>query len=400
MEATVIVNALRSPMGRGEPGGAFERLDAAGLLAQVLVAVLEVTGLDPVLVDEMIVGNLWHPSGGAGASAGIGRAARAAAGLPEHLPVTTVGRRAGTGGHLIHRAVEAVRSGKRELVLVGGVELVSALPAGVSRLVRYLFGQDEIHQAPEVVQQVLAAERTAARRGFDRQQLDDYAARSGQRAAEVAAMAEFRPEIAPVSVRHAHDTTTVTADETVGARCVVAQFPGGARCTAGHTLKAADGASAMIIASERRAAALGLRPRARFSALAEVPEAPVESGEGSVRATREVLARTGLPVDGLDHYEIGEDFASIPLAWQQEFDADPDRLNPRGGSISLGHPGCAAEVRSLVTMLGALDATGGRFGLQAMEGARGAGNAAIVERLPARRHEHIRTPRDSVAPTR
>jgi acetyl-CoA acetyltransferase family protein len=372
-------------MGRGEPGGAFERLDAAGLLAQVLVAVLEATGLDPVLVDEMIVGNLWHPAGGSRDSGGICRAARTAAGLPEHLPVTTVGRRAGTGGHLIHRAVETVRSGKRELVLVGGVELVSALPAGVSRLVRYLFGQDEIHRAPEVVQQVLAAERTAARRGFDRQQLDDYAARSRQRAAEVAAMEEFRPEIAPVSVRHAHDTTTVSADETVGARCVVAEFPeAGWHHTAGSTLKAADGASALIIASERRAAALGLRPRARFSALSEVAEDPAESGEGSVRATRKVLARTGLPVDDLDHYEIGEDFASIPLAWQQEFDADPDRLNPRGGSISLGHPGCAAEVRSLVTMLGALDATGGRFGLQAMEGARGAGNAAIVERLPAR----------------
>jgi len=390
MKPTVIVDAIRSPMGRGEPGGVFEMIDATALLGRA--------GVDPALVDDVIIGNLWHPDGG---STCVGRSAWSAAGLPETVPVTTVRRCAGPSQRLIHRAVEAVRAGKRDLVVVGGVESVSTVPSGSSRLVRYLFGQEEVHQAPEALQQWIAAERTAARRRLGRQQLDEYAARSRQRAAEVAAMKEFQPEIAPVAVRTSHYSTVVSADETVGTRgtrqrltacrplCydgeLASRFPEvGWHHTTRNTFTAADGAGAMIIASERRAAELGLRRRARFASLSEVAEDPAAAGEGSVHATRKVVARTGLSVADLDHYEIGEDFASIPLAWQQEFDADPDRLNPRGGAISLGHPAGASAVRSMVTMLGALDATGGRFGLQAMEGARGTANAVIVERLPAR----------------
>ena len=310
----------------------------------------------------------------------------------------TMARRRVSSQHVIHRAAERIRAGVDDLIIVGGVESMSQVPTSSSTLVHCRFGASEAGSAPANVGRGIVAELVAARWKLGRQQLDDYAARSRQRAEEVAAVGEFQPEIAPVTVWTSSSRSVVYADETVqsrGATENLATFPPlfhdreiesrfpeiGWHITEGNSSRWADGASAMIIASERRAAELGLQPWARFVALAESDDDLTTELCGPIRATRTVLKQSGIQVDDLDHYEISEAFASIPLAWQYEFAADSDRLNPRGGAIALGHPIGASGVRSMATMLNALEATGGRLGLQAMEGAGSTANVAIIEKL-------------------
>lgn len=384
MDSVVIVDAVRSPMGRGEPGGALAQLDPARLVGQIVRGQLDRTGLDASEVDEVIVA-------GPGLKSGI----RREAGLLSTVPVRTGGRCGGSSQRVIHDAVRRIQHRDSGVVIVAAAESMSRVPPGSTRLVHRLYGTRQARHTPEMAHRGLVAELVAARWQLGRRELDEYAARSRERAVAVSTMGEFGPEIVPVSVR----TSVVRQDETVLkiasglASCqplfyderTAQRYPGiGWHLTEGNSFQVADGASATLVAREDRAGDLGLRPRARFVAVGECAGDQSEAC-GPIRATQAVLRASGIDVAELDHYEIGETYASIPLAWQKAFDASPDLLNPRGGAISLGHPVGASGIRSMATMLNALEATGGRYGLQAMEGAGTAGDAAVIERVVPRR---------------
>jgi acetyl-CoA acyltransferase len=326
----------------------------------------------------------------------VGRNAVLGAGWPESVPGTTVDRQCGSSQQAVHFAAAGITSGQYDVVVVAGVESMSRVPMGANRLDADVYGPSvTARYAPGLVSQGVAAELVAARWKLSREQLDDYAARSHRLAAQAADSGGFDREIVPITLP---DGTCVTRDESIRRGTTVEKL-GGLRpafreeavarrfpeirwsITAGNSSQITDGASAVLLTSARAAADLGLTPRARFRGFAVCGDDPIAMLTAPIPVTRRVLDRAGLGIDDVDHYEVNEAFASVPLAWQAAFDADPDRLNPRGGAIALGHPLGASGARLLTTMLGALEATGGRLGLQTMCEAGGMANALLVERI-------------------
>ena len=389
LREAVILDAVRSPMGRGKPGGALSSVHPVELLAQVLTAVVARTGIDPGTVDDVLVGCV----GQAGEqSATPGRMAWLAAGFPASVPSVTIERKCGSGQQALDFAVQGVVAGAYELVLVAGVESMSRVPIGSARMGADPFGPSvQARYAPGLVPQGISADLVAQRYGLDRKALDAFAARSHARAAR----ADFAREIVPITTP---DGTVVRVDETIRPqttvdglaelRCAFAtpewrerfgelEF----RTTAGNSSQLTDGAAALLVASRERAEQLGLRPRARVHASAVCGDDPLLMLTGTIPATRRVLERAGLSLAEIDHIEVNEAFASVPLAWQAELGADAERLNPRGGAIALGHPLGASGCRLLTTMLHALEDDGGRWGLQTMCEAGGMANATVLERL-------------------
>jgi acetyl-CoA acyltransferase len=412
MHEAVIVEAVRTPVGRGKPGGALSGLHAVELLASALSALVTRSGVDPELVDDVLVGCVSQ----AGEQAACpGRLAWLAAGLPETVPATTIDRRCGSSQQAAHFAAQGVMSGAYDIAIAAGLESMSRVPMGSARM-----GQDghgpsaEARYAPGLVSQGVAAELMAAKWQLSRAQLDDYSARSHQRAEAAAAAGDFEPEIAPVRVPGPGGTVSadatadlvsadgtadlVSADETIRPGTTAEglarlkpsfrteemerRFPQiGWHVTAGNSSQLADAAAAVLVMSATRAAQLGLRPRARFHSFAICGDDPILMLSGPIPATEKVLRRAGLRIDDIDVAEINEAFAPVPLAWQAEFGFPGDRLNPRGGAIALGHPLGASGARLMTTMLNYLEATGGRYGLQAMCEGGGMANATIIERL-------------------
>lgn len=390
-ESAVIIDAVRSPMGKGKPGGALSSLHAVELLAQVLRGLMGRVDLDPALVDDVLIGCVSQAADQAGTP---GRWAWLAAGLPEHVPAVTIDRRCGSSQQALHFAAQGVIAGEYDVVVAGGIESMSRVPMGSARMGVDPFGPAHDRYAPGLVSQGISAELVASKWNLTREQLDEYAARSHARAAAVAAAGEFANEIVPISVGEG----VVSRDETIRPSTTVEKL--GAltpsfeqeamsrrfpqiqwHITAGNSSQLADGASAVLVTSERRAEELGLRPRARFHAFSLACDDPITMLSAPIPATRKVLQRAGLRASEIDHFEVNEAFASVPLAWQAELDVDPDLLNPRGGAIALGHPLGASGARLMTTMLGALEATGGRYGLQTMCEGGGMANATIIERL-------------------
>ncbi len=393
MDEAVLVDAVRSPMGKGKPGGALSGLHAVELLAQTISGLLARTGVDPGRVDDVVTGCVSQ----AGEQSGnVGRMAWLAAGLPEHVPAVTVERKCGSSQQAVHFAAAGIMSGEYDVVVVAGVESMSRVPMGSNRLDADVYGPGVTERyAPGLVSQGVAAELVAARWKQSREQLDEYAVRSHRLAGEAADSGGFDGEIVPITLP---DGTVVardesirrgtTADKLAGLKpafaddAVARRFPEiGWSVTAGNSSQITDGASAILLASERAATELGLRPRARFRGFAVCGDDPIAMLTAPIPATRRVLDRAGLALADVDHYEVNEAFASVPLAWQAEFDADPARLNPRGGAIALGHPLGASGARLTTTMLGSLEATGGRIGLQTMCEAGGMANALLLERI-------------------
>jgi acetyl-CoA acyltransferase len=399
MRDAVIVDAARSPMARGKqagngrPGGALCDLHPVELLGQTLKGLLDRNGFDPADVDDVIVGCVSQ----AGEQAGpTGRWAWLAAGLPEHVPSTTIDRRCGSSQQAADFAAMGVMTGVYDIVVAGGVESMSRVPMGTARI-----GQDwhgpSVNQryAPGLVSQGISAELIAARYDLSRHDLDLFSARSHQ----AAAAADFSSEIVPITVTHMDGSTTVVdSDETVRRQTTVEglaelrpafrsaemteRFPEIQwHITAGNSSQLTDGASALLIMSEERASQLRLTPRARFHAMAVASVDPITMLTGPIPATEKVLKKTGMAVDDFDHIEVNEAFAPIPLAWRQHFDADLKKMNPRGGAIALGHPLGASGGRLLGSMLVGLEQTGGRFGFQTMCEAGGMANATIIERI-------------------
>jgi acetyl-CoA acyltransferase len=390
LSTAVIVDAVRTPSGKGKPGGALSSVHPVDLLATTIEALITRTGLDPALVEDVIAGCAQQ----AGEQSGnIARNASLAAGLPEAVPATTINRQCGSSQQAAAFAAQGVMAGGYDVVIAAGVESMSAVPLGSSRPAS--LGQRNAARYPEgLVHQGISAELVAARWKLDRDELDAYSAESHRRAAATAAAGGFAGEIVPVPT----EAGAVSADETVRAGTtaialaalrpsfrtdeMAARFPEiGWEITPGNSSPLTDGASAVLIMSEDAARRLGMAPRARFHAFSVVGDDPLMMLTGPIPATRKVLARSGLSLEDIDVYEVNEAFAPVPLAWAAEFGADPARLNPRGGAIALGHALGSSGARLLVTLLNHLEQTGGRYGLQTMCEAGGMANATIIERL-------------------
>lgn len=388
-----ILDAVRSPMGRGKEGGALSSLHPIDLLAQTIKALVERNDVDPGTVEDVIVGCVGL---GGEQSATPGRVAWLGAGFPTHVPGVTIERKCGSSQQAADFAAFAVMAGMYDLVVVGGIESMSRVPMGSQRMGKDRFGKGVNERfAPGLVPQGISAELVAHKWGLDRAQLDEFAARSHRRAAAAARDGAFAAEIVPITL---YSGETVDRDETIRPATtpeVLAKlrpsfedprwserFPElSFQITAGNSSQLTDGASAMLIASEQGAARAGLRPRARFRGSAVVGDDPILMLSGPIPATRKVLAKTGLDVGEIDHFEVNEAFASVPLAWQLELGAADERLNPRGGAIALGHPLGASGSRLMTTMLHALEQTGGTLGLQTMCEGEGMANATIIERV-------------------
>ncbi|TNC25124.1 thiolase family protein [Amycolatopsis alkalitolerans] len=388
MSDAVIVAAVRTPAGKGKTGGALASVHPADLLAGVLRTVVARTGIDPALVEDVIVGCVQQ----VGAQSGnIARTAALAAGLPESVPATTINRQCGSSQQAAAFAAQGVLAGAYDIVIAAGVESMSTIQLGSSRPPG--MGERHASRYPEgLVHQGISAELVAARWKLGRAELDEFSAESHRRAAaawhagdfaaEVAGVAEAPGLVVDETVRH--DTT---ADALAGLRPsfrtdeMAARFPDIEwNVTPGNSSPLTDGASAVLIMSERRARSLGLCARARFHAFSVVGDDPLLMLTGPIPATRKVLDRAGMTIGDLDAYELNEAFACVPLAWLRETGADPARLNIHGGAIALGHALGSSGTRLLVTLLNVLESTGGRFGLQTMCEAGGMANATIIER--------------------
>jgi acetyl-CoA acyltransferase len=392
MPEAVIVDAVRSPMGRGKQGGALSTVHAVDLLAAVLTGLVERTGIDPGTVDDVMVGCV----GQAGEhSATPGRQAWLAAGYPVHVPSVTIERKCGSGQQALEFAVQSIVAGANDIVIAAGLESMSRVPMGSARMGADPHGPGVRSRFPDLVPQGVSAELVADKWGLTRAQLDEYSARSHERAAATAAAGGFDDEIVPVTTP---EGTVVSVDESIrpgttveklgtlkaafGTDQMHERFPSiDWKVTAGNSSQITDGASALLVMSAERAAALGLRPRARIVASSVVGDDPVLMLTGPIPATAKALARAGMTIDQIDAVEVNEAFASVPLAWQAEFGIDDDKLNPRGGAIALGHPLGASGARLMTTLLHHLEQTGGRYGLLTMCAAGGMANATIVERL-------------------
>jgi acetyl-CoA acyltransferase len=391
MTNAVIVDTVRTASGKGKPGGALSGVHPATLLATVLKAVQERSNLDPVIVDDVIAGCVTQALD---QSVNIARTALLTAGFPVSVPGTTVDRQCGSSQQAAHFAAQGVIAGAYDVVIACGVESMSRVPMGSAAGVGSPF-LPLAERFPSLPPQGIGAELIAARWKLSRQALDEFSATSHQRAAAAAAGGAFDREIVPVSLP---DGRLHTVDETVRSSTTVAGLAAlkssfyseemAARypeiswdITPGNSSPLTDGASAMLIMSEEKAAELGLTPRARFHSFAVSGSDPEIMLTGPIPATHKALKRSGLSIDDIDAYEVNEAFAPVPLAWAAEFNADPAKINPRGGAIALGHPLGASGTRLMTTLLHYLEDTGGRFGLQTMCEGAGMANVTIIERL-------------------
>ncbi|MFD1858335.1 thiolase family protein [Aeromicrobium camelliae] len=391
---TVIVDAVRTASGKGRSGGSLAEVHPVDLLAQTFQALLgRSPALDPAEVDDVIVGCVSQVGE---QSATPGRMAWLGAGFPAHVPATTIDRKCGSGQQAVHFGAQGIAAGSYDVVVAGGVESMSRVVMGSARMGADPYGSLVAERfAPGLVSQGVAAELVAERWKLDRGALDGLAVESHRRAAAALEGGQFSRETIPVST----PAGQVDRDETVRPGSSIEKlatlpgvfrtdeladrFPGvGWNVTAGNSSQITDGASALLLMSAERAAALDLTPRARIHTMAVVGDDPLLMLTAPIPATQRVLERSGLSLDAIDHVELNEAFASVPLAWMAEFpQVDPARVNPRGGAIALGHPLGASGARLMTTMLHALEDTGGRFGLQLMCEAGGMANATIIERL-------------------
>lgn len=392
MPHAVIVDVVRTPSGRGKAGGALSAVHPVDLVAGMLTALLERSGLESRQIDDVLMGCVSQV---ADQSLNIARQAVLAAGFDDTVPAVTIDRQCGSSQQAAHFAAQGVIAGAYDVVIAAGVESMSRVPLG-SNAHGGTVSHGVAHRYPDgLVNQGVSAELIAHKWGFSREQLDAYSAESHRRAADAWARGAFDSHVVPV---WGGGPEAVAFDETVRSGTTVeslsglkpafrtdelaARFPDlDWRITAGNSSPLTDAASAALIMSEEKAAELGLTPRARFHSFAVVGDDPMMMLTGPIPATRRILERSGLSIGDLDAYEVNEAFASVPLAWQRDLAADPEKLNPWGGAIALGHAVGASGTRLLGTLVSYLEATGGRYGLQTMCEGGGMANATIIERL-------------------
>ncbi|MEU7034366.1 thiolase family protein [Streptomyces sp. NPDC046237] len=389
MRDAVIVEAVRTPIGRGKASGALSEVHPVALLSHTLKALIERSGIDPALVDDVIGGTVDQVGEQA---MNTTRYAWLGAGFPESVPATTVDRQCGSSQQAVHFAAQGVLSGAYDIAVACGVESMSRVPMwsnvppGADP-----FGPGVAERYPEgLVPQGISAELIAAKWSIGREAMDEFAAASHAKAARSWEAGLFDAEVVPYGdVRRDESVRPTTTTEILAGLRPAFQDPGFAErfpqidwsVTAGNSSPTNDGASAVLVMAAETASRLGLRPLARLHSFAVTGSDPLLMLTGVIPATEKVLRRAGLGLDAIDLFEINEAFASVVLAWQQETGADPAKVNVHGGAIALGHPLGASGTRLTTTLVHALRARGARYGLQAMCEAGGLANAMIVEAL-------------------
>ncbi|MEU2157052.1 thiolase family protein [Streptomyces sp. NPDC019396] len=389
MRDAVIVEAVRTPVGKGKPNGALSGIHPVELLSHTLRTLVERGGIAPELIDDVIGGTVDQVGEQA---MNITRYAWLGAGLPESVPATTVDRQCGSSQQAVHFAAQGVMAGAYDAVVACGVESMSRVPMwsnvppGADP-----FGPGVAGRYPGgLVPQGISAELIAAKWSIGREAMDAFAVTSHQRAAQAWADGLFDAEVAPIGGLSTDESVRAgtTAEVLAGLRAsfqdpvFAERFPQIEwSVTAGNSSPVNDGASAVLITSAELAERLGLRPLARLHSFAVTGSDPLLMLTGVLPATEKVLKRAGLRLDDIDLFEVNEAFASVVLAWLQETGADPARLNVNGGALALGHPLGASGTRLMTTLVHAMRARGARYGLQSMCEAGGLANATILEAL-------------------
>ncbi|ETW24030.1 acetyl-CoA acetyltransferase [Mycobacterium gastri 'Wayne'] len=375
----MIVEAVRSAVGKRN--GGLSGMHAADLSAVVLNELLERTGVSPEIIDDVIWGCVSQVGD---QSSNIGRYAVLAAGWPESIPGTTVNRACGSSQQALDFAVQAVMSGQQDVVVAGGVEVMSRVPLGAARATGMPYGPKVLARYGDFsFNQGLSAEMIATKWGFSRGQLDEYSARSHELAAAAQDRGDFIDQIVPVFV---DEGTIVNVDEGVRRGTSVEKlaalkpaFVDDGVIHAGNSSQISDAAAALLVTTSAMALELGLTSIARYRAGAVTGADPVLMLTGPIPATEKVLRKSGVSLAEVGVFEVNEAFAPVPLAWLAETGADPDRLNPLGGAIALGHPLGASGAVLMTRMLHHMRDNGIRYGLQTMCEGGGTANATLVE---------------------
>lgn len=383
MAEAYIVDAVRSPVGKR--GGSLADVHPIDLGAHSLRALVERTGIDPGAIDDVIIGTTDTIGGQSG---NVGRSAVLAAGFPEHVPGVTIDRQCGSSQQAVHFAAQGVLSGTQDLVIAGGLQNMSKIPISSAMMVGEQFGfTTPFAESPawqerypnEEISQFRGAEMIAEKWNISREDMEQFAFESHQRAAAAQDAGYFANEIVPLN--------GLTQDEGVRRDTTLERMAGlntlmpGGRLTAAVASQISDASSAVLVASEQAVKDHGLTPRARIHHVSVRGDSPIFMLTAPIPATKYALEKTGLSIDDIDLFEINEAFASVVLAWMKETGATRDRVNVNGGGIALGHPIGATGTRLMSTMLNELERRGGRYALQSMCEGGGLANVTIIERL-------------------
>ncbi|TFV81247.1 acetyl-CoA C-acetyltransferase [Blastococcus sp. CT_GayMR20] len=380
MPEAFVVGAVRSPVGRRN--GSLSTIHPADLGAHVLRALVDRTGVDPGEIDDV----LWGCVGQMGPQASnIGRTTVLSAGFPEKVPAVTIDRQCGSSQQALHFAAQAVMAGVQDLVVAGGVEVMSQVPIGSPTTVGLEHGMAHPRggkgwaerYGDQEISQFRGAELIAERWDLSREDMERYAVESHARALRATADGLFDEEIAPVEgVAHDEGPRPGTTPEKLAS--LAALRPDG-RLTAALASQISDGAAALLVASGDAVRRLGLTPMARVHTMVVVGSDPVFMLTGPIPATEALVERSGIKVGDIGAFEVNEAFASVPLAWLAETGADPERTNPQGGAIALGHPLGGTGARLSTTLLHRMRRDGLRYGLQTMCEGGGMANATLFE---------------------
>ena len=387
MTDAFIVDAVRTPVGKR--GGSLADVHSADLGAHVLSALVERTGIDPGAVDDVVMGCCDTIGSQAG---DVARTAWLVAGLPDHVPGVTIDRQCGSSQQSVHFAAQGVMSGTQDLVVAGGLQNMSAIPISAAMLVADPYGfTTPFAQSPGWVKrygdvevsQFRSAEMIAEKWDISREQMEELALVSHERARTAIAEGRFAGEIAPVTLPDGRvfDTDECPRDTSLEKMAGLQPLAPGGRITAAVASQISDASSAMLIASAQAVQDHGLTPRARIHHLSVRGDDPIWMLTGPIRATRHALDKAGMSIDDIDLFECNEAFASVVLAWEKELGVPHEKVNVNGGGIALGHPIGATGTRLMTTLLAELERTGGRFGLQTMCEGGGQANVTIIERL-------------------
>jgi acetyl-CoA acyltransferase len=379
MRDAVIVEAIRTPIGKRN--GSLAGVHPTDLSAHVLESLAARAGLDPAVVDDVIWGCVAQTGE---QTFDIARNAVLAAGWPESVPGVTIDRQCGSSQQAVHFAAAGLIAGHYDVAIAGGVESMSRVPMGSSTQGQDPLGPRFAERYAVSPNQGVGAEMIAERWGLSRTQLDEFALRSHERAAQAQDDGRFTAQIAPVPT----PAGLVEVDEGIrrggsveGLAGLKTPFKDGGVISAGNASQISDGAAALLMTTTEKAAELGLTPVARVHSVALAGDDPVAMLTAPIPATKKVLARSGLRLDEIGVFEINEAFASVPLAWLAEIGADEKALNPVGGAIALGHPLGGSGARIMTTMLHHMRDSGIRYGLQSMCEGGGQANATVLELL-------------------
>ncbi|WP_342443014.1 thiolase family protein [Lysinibacillus sp. FSL K6-0057] len=383
MREVVIVAAVRTAVGRSR--GALSQVRADDLAADVLQEAVKRAGIEKAQVDDVILGCVTQT---AEQGANIARTSLLMAGFPDSVPGVTIDRQCGSSQQAVHFAAQAILAGDMDIVIAGGVESMSRVPMGSN--MQHAHASKRLQENYDIIHQGLSAEKIASQWSLSKEQLNSYAYQSHQRALSAIEAGHFQAEILPIQVTQEDGSvTTFAVDEGPREETTVDILNGlktvfqenGGVITAGNASQMSDGASAVVVMALDKAQELGIQPLAKIVTRVVVGSDPTLMLTGPIEATRKALERSGLNIEDIDTYEVNEAFAPVPLVWLHEIGGDPQKLNPDGGAIALGHPLGATGTKLLTTMLYRMERENFRYGLLAICEGMGMANATIIEKM-------------------